>query len=135
MKLQNNEYEFTTSEWKNKLSEGIDTRELQLMALNMFLNRIGYQLVEVANEHTLHVERFTGSKSSNPQYLSLEQAVSLYNGGGRWKVKGQAVLFFSNLVFNKVLFDKAFKKRILHRVSLHRVKSLIKVQSNWVRFV
>jgi hypothetical protein len=133
MKSQDMTTGFTIHSWKKKLAKGIDTRELQLLALNLFLEDIGYRLV-YSDGVILHVKKYDDCYRINPQYMSLNQAVSLYNGYTKWKVKGKWYII-EGFIFDREAFDKAEENRIISKVYLQRTKGLIKVQSNWIRFL
>ena len=127
---------FTIHSWKKKLTKGIDTKDLQLLSLNLFLERIGYHLVEAPDKHILHITKTDTCYRINPQYMSLNQAVSLYNGYTKWSKKGEYYVLDGRFIFSIEDFDKAYADKVIKKVYLQRVqgKEGLMVQSNWIMF-
>ena len=136
MTVRNMTTGFTIHSWKKKLTKGIDTKDLQLLSLNLFLERIGYHLVEAPERHILHITKTDTCYRTNPQYMSLNQAVSIYNGCAKWRKEGEYYVLDGRFIFSIEDFDKAYADKVIKKVYLQRVqgKEGLRVQSNWIMF-
>lgn len=118
--------------WKLRLSQELDTLNLQIDALSYFLGDIGYSL-EWYYSHMHIVKKSEGGvKDDNPQFMKLDLAVALYNGTPM-KTNG-TICEVLDFTFHRGDFKKAHNNRILCSVYLQRSQGKIKVQKNWVKF-
>lgn len=125
--------EETTTFWKNKLTAGIDTYDLQVESLVRFLDALGYEVVCSRRNFVTHIIR--KDKSDNPKFMSFSTAVALHNGcfmntnGTIFEARG--------FTFLRKDFDLAYHNKILRCVYLQRDKKEsfgIKTLTNWVKF-
>lgn len=125
--------------WLQELSTGIelDTKEMQLHSLRLFLSDIGYTISQVRNgkRSIYQVEKTKGIRNGNPRFMKLEEAVALHNRP-TMKTNG-TIVEFRDYTFNRTRYAEAVQNSMLMEVHLqrsHKEEDNIKVTSNWVRF-
>ena len=115
--------EQTVQQWKDKLSKGIDTYELQLLSLETFLLSVGYKIVSNDFDITIHIRKLAHAQEDYPEFISLQAAVQLYNGDSSPFRKGIIKVTLANRC-----------SRILDRVYLRRERGIWYLSQNWIRF-
>lgn len=121
--------------WKKHLDQEINTTELQATALEMFLNDIGYDIVENEHDGTWHIECM--DKYASPKYMKLDVAVALYNDELILKNKGNGYLENERygFVLKTLDYHLAQNTKALQTIYLQRVKGELKASKNIVKFI
>lgn len=119
--------------WRDKVQKGIDTSVLQFEALYLFLDDLGYTLKRERNQGNFHIVNTV--KDNNPKFMSLEQAVALYNGSSLITINGDtASIMGTGFIFSYNLLRRAREDKILKVVHLQRKGGKIVPSTNWVNF-
>ncbi len=132
------------NEWEYTLKQGICTKELQIVALTLFLENIGYTIrysydVKAPRTSTLRIVKLPEDDSTNPKFMSLETAIGLYNGKYFYRTNGT----WFDVIGKDLIFSP--KSKVMSNVDVRPLRKVylqrdgkqpdgIKVQTNWVMF-
>lgn len=125
--------EFKT-EWELLLNKEVNTYPLQVEALTDFLSMLGYESIRNTKNGTWHVQKVNGIKNSNPKFMSLEDAVQLYNGVPNLGNNGVYEPLGLSYTFNYSHIKTAHKDKILAKVYLKRSQGEWYVTKHMIKF-
>lgn len=123
--------------WETKLNREIPTYSLQVESLRDFLKELNYEFSRNDVDGTWHISKVAWDESENPKFMSLDEAVSLYNPSDnpfRHLRTNGLIVEWKGYTFNRAVYHKAYQDRILERVYLQRKDGEWHVGKNIVKF-
>jgi hypothetical protein len=112
------------------------TYGIQVESLRSFLQAIGYTTTRNSTTRSWHIEKCSGLRNCNPNFISLDVAVSLHNGNLLFSSNICWVLYSreQGLCLTKEAYTNARDNRLLKTVFLQRKKGEWHVRKDLIEF-